>query len=641
MDKVKELENIINNAKCYSDISNEDLIKGIYSCTPIDKSRLLVLASEKVANMDKSYKKSFEIMLKDYDNVMKMDSFNHICNTSIFDIPEEYKIVDELYTGEFILNLTGIHNKDNILICPTPILPLYLYRKNIDNVEKVRVLYRKEDKWLTLDIDRLTISNQGKIIDLSNHGISVNSGNALNMVKYFNTIFDNNVENIQVRDSISRLGWVDNNKYFIPYNSKDYDFVLSVNDKALDGAKQTYDAISEKGDYNIWFECMQKMRTNIPTRLAFAASAVSPLLTILGSLCFVTMLYGKTGTGKTLSCRCAMSMWGDPNVLSMRADSTTASIVRKCLFFNNLPLFVDEFQLLRQDNTQEFLMSVTEGTQRTRATMDSSNNFTSSGTWKNCTLITGEKQCATSTLGGGAINRIIELRIDDMVADEMDLQDIYYKIDENYGFLGKKLMTLYCDDNFRKKVRTRFKEIQDSWREKLHTASKQLMAISCLVLGDEILRENFFHDEKEIQVEDIEQFVASMEDISYSERVYRDVCDLIVANQGKFVRSTAAIGNNGSGNNEIWGCVSPSDPTIYYIIPKILKSELSKRDGTILDNSIKEDWKCKGYITCTYDKNGKFTKYVKKQSVNGNKIDVFVFHTDLDNEIKKEESDLE
>ena len=345
------------------------------------------------------------------------------------------------------------------------------------------------------------------------------------------------------------------------------------------------------------------------------------------------MLYGKTGTGKTLSCRCAISMWGDPNVLSMRADSTTASIVRKCLFFNNLPLFVDEFQLLKKDNSQEFLMSVTEGIQRTRATMDSSNNFTSSGIWKNCTLITGEHQCTTdNNIGGGAINRIIELRIDDMVADEMDLQDIYYKIDNNYGFLGKKLIELYTDDNFREKVRKRFKEIQDSWREKLHTASKQLIAISCLALGDEILRDNFFHDSKEIELEDIEEFVASMEDISYSERLYRDVCDLIVANPGKFLRINAISNNN---SNEIFGWYDPIKPTVYYIIPKMLKSELSR-----LDNSTLEDWKHKGYIDCTYDKDGKLMKYVKRVSINNKKIYAYVFHTDLENEVK-EESDLE
>ena len=634
MDKVKEIESIIKKASEYGDICNDDLIKEIYACSPSSKSLLLVLARDRVASMGKDYKKAFDLMLRDYDNEMKISSFYHTCDTSVFNIPEEYDVIGTLNTGEFILNVLGIHNKDNVLICPTPILPLYLYRKNVDNVEKVRVLYRKEDKWSTLDIDRLTISSQSKIIDLANHGISVNSGNAYNMVKYFNTIFDNNVENIMVRDSVARLGWVDNNSHFIPYNSRDYDFVLSVNDKALDGTKQTYEAISEKGDYNVWFECMQKMRTNIPTRLAFAASAVSPLLTILGSPCFVTMLYGKTGTGKTLSCRCAISMWGDPNVLSMRADSTTASIVRKCLFFNNLPLFVDEFQLLKKDNSQEFLMSVTEGIQRTRATMDSSNNFTSSGIWKNCTLITGEHQCTTdNNIGGGAINRIIELRIDDMVADEMDLQDIYYKIDNNYGFLGKKLIELYTDDNFREKVRKRFKEIQDSWREKLHTASKQLIAISCLALGDEILRDNFFHDDKEIELEDIEEFVASMEDISYSERLYRDVCDLIVANPGKFLRINA-ISNNG-GNNEIFGWYDPIKPTVYYIIPKMLKSELSR-----LDNSTLEDWKHKGYIDCTYDKDGKLMKYVKRVSINNKKIYVYVFHTDLENEVK-EESELE
>ena len=624
--------NEINGADSYEDLLQSEIIDNIYKCKPIDKALLMKSINDKVASFGRDCKKLFNNFIKDYEKTLQKSRLENECDTSSLGISEDFNYnIDTLSTGEFKITQFGIYDKNDTEISPTPIVPYCLYRKNIDNVEKVRILYRKNDKWQSLDIDRLTISNQSKIIDLSNHGIGVSSANALQMVKFMNNIFDLNVENIPVRDSVARLGWVDNNEHFIPYNSKTYDFVLSVNDKNVDGAKQTYDAITTKGDYDIWFDCMKKMRTNIPTRLAFGASAISPLLTILGSPCFVTLLYGKTGTGKTLSCRCAMSMWGDPNVLSMRADSTTTSIVRKCLFFNNLPLFVDEFQLLKQDYVQEFLMSVTEGIQRTRATMDSSNNFTSSGSWKNCTLITGERQCVNDNIGGGAVNRIIELRIDDMVADEMDLQDIYYKIDNNYGFLGKKLIDLYSKKEFREKVKKRFAEIQDSWRKKLNTASKQLIAISCLVLGDEILREHFFHDENAISVEDIENFVASSDDISYSERVYNIVCDMIFSNQNHFARGDSSFGNNGV-QGELWGAIAPeSDNKVFYIIPSKLKEELLKRFGINLDKSIKEDWRHKGYIDCTY-KNGKFVKYAKKESINGIKRDVFVFHTD-----KKEE----
>jgi hypothetical protein len=624
--------NEINGADSYEDLLQCEIIDNIYKCNPIDKALLMKSINDKVASFGRDCKKLFNNFIKDYEKTLQKSRLENECDTSSLGISEDFNYsIDTLSTGEFKITQFGIYDKSDTEISPTPIVPYCLYRKNIDNVEKVRILYRKNDKWQSLDIDRLTISNQSKIIDLSNHGIGVSSANALQMVKFMNNIFDLNVENIPVRDSVARLGWVDNNEHFIPYNSETYDFVLSVNDKNVDGAKQTYDAITTKGDYDIWFDCMKKMRTNIPTRLAFGASAISPLLTILGSPCFVTLLYGKTGTGKTLSCRCAMSMWGDPNVLSMRADSTTTSIVRKCLFFNNLPLFVDEFQLLKQDYVQEFLMSVTEGIQRTRATMDSSNNFTSSGSWKNCTLITGERQCVNDNIGGGAVNRIIELRIDDMVADEMDLQDIYYKIDNNYGFLGKKLIDLYSKKEFREKVKKRFAEIQDSWRKKLNTASKQLIAISCLVLGDEILREHFFHDDNEISVEDIENFVASSDDISYSERVYNIVCDMIFSNQNHFARGDSSFGNNGV-QGELWGAIAPeSDNKVFYIIPSKLKEELSKRFGINLDKSIKEDWRHKGYIDCTY-KNEKFVKYAKKESINGIKRDVFVFHTD-----KKEE----
>lgn len=627
--KDKVLKNI-ESAEKYEDLLENEIIDNMYKCNPIDKALLMKSIRDKVSSFGREYKKLFDDFLKDYEKALHKSKLDNVCNVSSLGIDESFEYdIETLSTGEFVLSQFGIKDKNGVEISPTPIVPYCLYRKNIDNVEKVRVLYRKNDKWNMLDIDRLTISSQSKIIDLSNHGIGVNSANALQMVKFMNILFDLNVDNLHVRDSVARLGWVDDMQHFIPYNSSNYDFVLSVNDKSVDGAKQTYDAIREKGDYNTWFDCMKKMRTNIPTRLAFGASAVSPLLSILGAPCFVTLLYGKTGTGKTLSCRCAMSMWGDPNVLSMRADSTTTSIVRKCLFFNNLPLFVDEFQLVTNlSNVQEFLMSVTEGVQRTRATMDSSNNFTSSGSWKNCTLITGEKQCVTDNIGGGAVNRIIELRIDDMVADEMDLQDIYYKIDNNYGFLGNTLIELYSKPEFREKIKKRFESIQKEWRGKLHTASKQLIAISCLVLGDEILREHVFHDEKEICLEDIEHFVASSDDISYSERAYNIVCDLIVSNQNRFTRDIGAFGNNGTPG-EIWGAVAPnSDNKIFYIIPSILKGELSKRFQIELDKSIKEDWLHKGYIDGTYE-NGKFVKYTKKESLNGSKRYVFVFHTDL------------
>ena len=367
--------NEINGADSYEDLLQSEIIDNTYKCNPIDKALLMKSINDKVASFGKDCKKLFNNFIKDYEKTLQKSRLENECDTSSLGISKDFNYsIDTLSTGEFKITQLGIYDKNDTEVSPTPIVPYCLYRKNIDNVEKVRILYRKNDKWQPLDIDRLTISNQSKIIDLSNHGIGVSSANALQMVKFMNNIFDLNVENIPVRDSVARLGWVDDNEHFIPYNSKTYDFVLSVNDKNVDGAKQTYDAITTKGYYDIWFDCMKKMRTNIPTRLAFGASAISPLLTILGSPCFVTLLYGKTGTGKTLSCRCAMSMWGDPNVLSMRADSTTTSIVRKCLFFNNLPLFVDEFQLLKQDYVQEFLMSVTEGIQRTRATMDSSNN---------------------------------------------------------------------------------------------------------------------------------------------------------------------------------------------------------------------------------------------------------------------------
>ena len=87
---------------------------------------------------------------------------------------------------------------------------------------------------------------------------------------------------------------------------------------------------------------------------------------------------------------------------------------------------------------------------------------------------------------------------------------------------------------------------------------------------------------------------------------------------------------------EIWGTICKSNPSVYYIIQKVLKSELRKRDGTHLENTILEDWKNKGYIQCTYTSNGEFIRYDKREKINGANVWCLVFKGPEPGEINKE-----
>ena len=624
----EEILEKVENIKDFESLCDKELLENIYSLNPIEKT----LLREKCVDIAEALgkKKAFNMMLKDIDKMVASgtlgEDINNVCDIADLNVPLPFNFegIDKINTGEFVVRLDGIYDMKNNLVCGTAIIPYRFYRKNDSNPEQIKILYHSPDGWQELDIARLTVSNRSKIIDLSNHGLSINSANADLMVKYFTRLFDKNSDIIPIRDSVGKLGWTKDFKDFIPYMSVGYDFVASVSANATEGGKQIYDCCKNiKGSKEEWLEGMKKLRDNIPARLIFGASAISPLLEILDLPCFVTMLYGTTGTGKTLACKSAISMWGDPEKLMTRSDSTLTSIARKCLFYNNLPMFVDEFQLFRQTEIQTFLMSVTEGSQRSRATLDSSNNFTSSDTWRNCTIINGEKQCTTDdSIGGGAKNRIIEIRVDDnILPTDEDFADLVECFKNNYGVIAEDLIELYKDKEAHDKLYKRLRDIQSEWRKELNTLSKQLIAISCIKLGDDILRLLYFKEDRELSVDDVKDFVASSDDISMGERAYNVLRDLIISNRNKFEYEDN-INQSLKGNSEIWGCISKQNRNEYFLLPSIIKNQLSQR-GITLDNGILEHWKHKGYLKCKENPE-KGNQYTLKERIHDKVVRCYV-----------------
>lgn len=624
----EEILEKVENIKDFESLCDKELLENIYSLNPIEKT----LLREKCVDIAEALgkKKAFNMMLKEIDKMVSNgtlgEDINNVCDIEDLNVPLPFNFegIDKINTGEFVVKLDGIYDMKNNLVCGTAIIPYRFYRKNDSNPEQIKILYHSPDGWQELDIARLTVSNRSKIIDLSNHGLSINSANADLMVKYFTRLFDKNSDIIPIRDSVGKLGWTKDFKDFIPYMSVGYDFVASVSANATEGGKQIYDCCKNiKGNKEEWLAGMKKLRDNIPARLIFGASAISPLLEILDLPCFVTMLYGTTGTGKTLACKSAISMWGDPEKLMTRSDSTLTSIARKCLFYNNLPMFVDEFQLFRQTEIQTFLMSVTEGSQRSRATLDSSNNFTSSDTWRNCTIINGEKQCTTDdSIGGGAKNRIIEIRVDDnILPTDEDFADLVECFKNNYGVIAEDLIELYKDKEAHDKLYKRLRDIQNEWRQDLNTLSKQLIAISCIKLGDDILRLLYFKEDRELSVDDVKDFVASSDDISMGERAYNVLRDLIISNRNKFEYEDN-INQSLKGNSEIWGCISKQNRNEYFLLPSIIKNQLSQR-GITLDNGILEHWKHKGYLKCKENPE-KGNQYTLKERIHDKVVRCYV-----------------
>ena len=108
-------------------------------------------------------KSLFEKLLNTFDKKDMVNKNNNICKYSDMNIDDYYEYDIDINTGEFIVTLDGIYDKFGALVSSTPVLPYRLYLKNVDNVEKIRVLYYKNEEWDTLDVDRGVVASQNKI----------------------------------------------------------------------------------------------------------------------------------------------------------------------------------------------------------------------------------------------------------------------------------------------------------------------------------------------------------------------------------------------------------------------------------------------------------------------------------------------
>ena len=137
-------------------------------------------------------------------------------------------------------------------------------------MKKVEIKFKRGFKWHSLIVDKLTISDRRKLVELSNKGIAVNTENAKHLVEFFADLDNLNYETIPVIDSITRLGYIDD-KRFVPY----------VKNIQFDGEmyfKPMFDAVSSAGSEAKWLDITAQAMENPIVRLTMATSMASPLI---------------------------------------------------------------------------------------------------------------------------------------------------------------------------------------------------------------------------------------------------------------------------------------------------------------------------------------------------------------------------
>jgi hypothetical protein len=442
-------------------------------------------------------------------------------------MPDTY--AKEYQTDKWIANETGIkcfgaYGEEQIA-CVHPILPVERLINIDTQIEKVRICYKKGVKWRSIIVDRRTLASANQIIALADNGIAVNSENSKLLVQYLHDMEHLNYKIIEEKNCVTRLGWIDG-EGFSPY-VKDLQFDGDFNHRVF------FDSVKPKGKYNKWLNAIKDARAkNIYVRLIVAASFASVLVKPFGLLPFFVHLWGGTEAGKTVGLMAAASVWGRPELghFIHSFNSTAVGRERSAAFVNNLPLILDELQVIKDKKQfdQEIYM-LCEGVGKVRGNKTGGTDQTP--IWSNCILTNGEMPITNQNSGGGAVNRILEIECQGSLFE--DPREFCNVVKANYGHAGEMFVNHISDVDTQEEMYEVFKTYNKKLSEN-DTTEKQAMAGALLLTVDLYLSKWFFGD-GEMKVSDIKPFLQTKSEVSVNVRGADWLVGWIAQNKSRFL----------------------------------------------------------------------------------------------------------
>lgn len=513
-------------------------------CTPEPYERLYELRSSPFiyemakAKMEVNAKavgfKSFKGMLQKYNKAqMEAKRRNMIPNQTEF---EDQAI--ELNCGTWESVDWGIFrdlpNGGRECACAHPIMPINRL-VNIDTGEvKLTLAFKppgRDKKWRTTIVDKYTVSTARNITALSSQGISVTSNSASALVDYINDMENLNYDIIPERKSIGRLGYIPG-EGFSPF----VEGLVFDGDPSLENL---YGDIKSHGSETEWYRtALECRKMSVTARIMLAASFASPILSLVGSLPFFVHLWGGTETGKTVALMLASSVWGNPEIgnYTQTFNATQVNQERTAAFLNHLPMCIDELQLTLNSRGQTSfdVYQLAQGVGRARGKR--SGGIEKTPTWKCCFLSTGESPITSTSSGGGAVNRVIDIECITGEAVITDGPRISSALKQNYGFAGR----MFVEKLYEKEANLDIvREIYNDNAKELragNSTEKQAMAAAAIITADQMATTWIFKDGMELTIKDIQDFLASKEAVSAGKRAYDWVCDWVASNYNKFVK---------------------------------------------------------------------------------------------------------
>lgn len=538
-------------------ILDEEVFEEIFGENDIIK-RSYLIADLSIRAKELNVKGQFDMILKAHEKAIreteredKIKSLNSSAgNTTEFFVPVDARY-QNMQCGSWHATESGIVTYNvmgmELRASRQPILPVERLENIETGEEQIVVAFKRNYRWKEITVAKDVIASASKIVALAKYGLSVTSENAKYLVKYLNDVEALNNDDIETKQSSSKLGW--HGADFLPYEGG----IIFDGDIRF---KSIFEAIHEQGSEDVWLEHVRSIRRSkrIEAKFMLAASFASALVKTLGALPFFVDLWGETEGGKSVSLMLACSVWANPDESQYIGDfkTTDVALEAKADMLNHLPMMLDDTSKTSariRDNFEGIVYDLCSGKGKSRSNKELGINR--ENRWKNCILTNGERPLAGYVNQGGAINRILEVECKDHVyADPQTTATI---LKQNYGFAGKRFIEVVKAMGV-----DAVKEIYSEFCSQLFDTDKmqkQSMSLAVVLTADKIATEHIFKDKCYISLDEAKETLIDRNMLSDNERCYRYLLDKIAMNQSRFDAST---------NIEKWGVIDTSGYAIFY-----------------------------------------------------------------------------
>ncbi len=456
------------------------------------------------------------------------------------------------------------------LVCRTPILLTKRIRSMDSGEEKIEIAFRRDGRWLTSAWPRSTVFSSRSVLALSELGCTVTSENAKQVVKFLGALEGENLDKIPSVQATGVLGWKPGGK-FMP--GHDDGLVLDC-DPTMQAAAAAY---HESGTLEGWLSAMRPHRERNKFRFILASAFAAPLLKLTRQRNFLTYNWGGSRGGKTAALYAGMSVWGEPEKLTVSFNTTAVGLERRAGLCCDLPMGIDERQQAgdKQGLLEQLVYMLANGTGKVRGSKGG--GLQSVYQWRTVALSTGEEPLTVETSKGGVNTRALQI-YGPPFEDEQSASTMYGQVAEHYGTAGpafiKRLVEMPQED-----VQAMFGEMRDyvqglsDGKNGAHTAAIALVALADAMI-DTWLFEGFegvaispesWARAKAMAADILEQQQAGGSG-DVNENAVQFIVDWVLANKAFFNPQT--IGT-------CYGMMS-GEGEVAYIFPSILNQALTK-----------------------------------------------------------------